>query len=113
MDITDFYKNLIVYKTVEISDKQKIVKVAKDMVEDYIAFRGPEKFSYRILIPRKEKDINFAKNLGLGIQLEFLSQLKRRKIKVKLREIKYIHDSSHFGWLLLDSDFSITNFDNK
>ncbi|MDX1372486.1 MAG: hypothetical protein R3321_08440 [Nitrososphaeraceae archaeon] len=113
MDIADFYKNLIVHKTIEISDKQKIVKVSKDMVEDYIALSGSNKFSYRILLPRQEKDIKFAKNLGLGIQLEFLSELKKKKIRVKLREIKYIHDSGHFGWLLLDSDFSIPNFDNK
>lgn len=113
MDNLEFYKNLVVHKTIEVSNTQRIDKIANDMVEDYIALRESNEFSYRILLPRNEKERNSAKNIGLNIQLEFLSQLKKKKINVKLREIKYIHDSNHYGWLLLSSDLLKTYFGQK
>lgn len=113
MDNLEFYKNLVVHKTIEVSDIQRIDKIANNMVEDYITLRDSNKFSYRILLPRNVKDINLAKNIGLNIQLKFLSQLKKKKINVKLKEIKYIHDSNHYGWLLLSSGLLETYFGQK
>jgi hypothetical protein len=35
-------------------------------------------------------------------QEQFLSALRARKLKANLREIRYIHDLEHYGWLLFD-----------
>lgn len=104
MNDSFFFRNFPVYKTVEMSHEEDINKITESMVEDYILLAKEHKFSYRILIPRNEKNNSYAKKIGLNIQLYFLGELRKRKIKVILRDIKYIHDPQHYGWLLLNSE---------
>jgi hypothetical protein len=111
MTKSDFFKNLVVHKTIKVSDMQEIIKITKKMADDYVLLQKSNKFSYRILLPRKEKDVSIAKNIGIHIQLEFLSQLKEKKIRVRLREVKYIHDLNYYGWLLLNSELYDTYLD--
>ena len=99
-----FFRNFPVYKTVDMSYEEDINRITESMVEDYILLAEEHKFSYRILIPRNEKNNSYAKKIGLKIQLHFLDELRKRKIKVVLRDIKYLHDPQHYGWLLLNSE---------
>jgi hypothetical protein len=38
----------------------------------------------------------------LALQAELLLALKKNKLKVNLKEIRYIHDENHYGWLLFN-----------
>jgi len=70
------------------------------MVEAYLAQDPMGKFSYRILLPRDQKSPRNAKMIGLAFQGEFLLGLRRRNVVPNLREVRYIHDEHHYGWLL-------------
>ena len=45
-----------------------------------------------------------AKKLGLTIQAELLLVLKKNKLKSNVREIRYIHDKDHYGWVLANPE---------
>jgi hypothetical protein len=76
------------------------------MIRDYIKLEPTNDFSYRILLPRLNNNNNnkLAKKIGLTLQLEFTSQLRKRKLKIKMKEIRYIHDTTHFGWIITTRD---------
>jgi hypothetical protein len=70
------------------------------MVEEYLIQQPLGKFSFRILLPRDPKSTKKAKNLGLALQGEFLLGLRKRKLVPNVREVRYMHDEHHYGWLL-------------
>jgi hypothetical protein len=74
------------------------------MILDYMSLEPANDFSYRILLPRKQENNKLAKKIGLSLQLEFTSQLRKRKLKIKMKEIRYIHDTTHFGWIITTRD---------
>jgi hypothetical protein len=76
------------------------------MILDYMKLVQTNDFSYRILLPRNEENNKLAKTIGLSLQLEFTSQLRQRKIKTRMREIRYIHDTKHFGWIIINSEYT-------
>jgi hypothetical protein len=99
-----FWRDLPVHKTLLLEKLENVKSACDIMIRDYVKLEKSNNFSYRILLPRNEENSKLAKKIGLSLQLEFLSQLRKRKIKSYMREIKYIHDSKHFGWLLINSD---------
>ena len=100
-----FWRDFLVHNTLSLEKLENVKATCDIMIRDYIKLERSNNFSYRILLPRNEENNNkLAKKLGLSLQLEFLSQLRKRKIKSYMREIKYVHDSKHFGWLLINSD---------
>lgn len=103
MSDSTFWKELPVHNTILLETLENVKSTCDTMILDYIKLEKSNNFSYRILLPRKDENNKLAKKIGLSLQLEFLSQLRKRKIKTHLREIKYIHDSNHFGWLLIHS----------
>lgn len=92
------------YNTISLEKLEDVKCICDTMIRDYIKLEKSNAFSYRILLPRNEENNKLAKKIGLSLQLEFLSQLRKRKIKSHMREIKYVHDSKHFGWLFINSD---------
>jgi hypothetical protein len=52
------------------------------------------------LLPRGEKLTGKAKKLGVAFQGEFLLGLRRKNLAPKVRELRYLHDEEHYGWLL-------------
>ena len=70
------------------------------MAEAYLAQEPLGKFSYRILLPRDQKSTVRAKRLGLAFQGEFILGLRRRNVVPIVREVRYVHDEHHYGWLL-------------
>ena len=104
MSNSSFWRDLAVHNTISVEKLEDVKFTCDTMIQDYIKLEKLNSFSYRILLPRNEQNNKLAKKIGLSLQLEFLFQLKKKKLKVYIKEIKYIHDSKHFGWLLINSD---------
>ncbi len=101
MSNVDFYINLPVLATIEVFDFKDIKKTVSRLIDLYINNYEKDNFSSRIILPRDEKNLNKTRRIGIAIQSEFSLVLKRKKMDIQLREIKYIHNDKQFGWLLL------------
>lgn len=96
---------LSVYSTTEVKEMSDVHKVAVDIVNAYVDLNPKRKFSYRILLPRKGDSSNsLARKLGLAMQGEILLTMKKHRLKPSIKEIRYLHDDAHYGWLLMDLD---------
>src|SRR5438093_6930333 len=93
------YVRFPVLETIDIREGLDIRQAVDRMVEAYIAQESQGKFSYRILLPRDQKSTIKAKRMGLAFQGELVLGLRKRNILPRIREVRYIHDESHFGWL--------------
>jgi hypothetical protein len=98
------YARFPVIETIELSSTSKIRDVADRMVEAYLAQQPLGTFSFRILLPRDPKSTKKAKTIGLAFQGEFLLGLRKRKAVPNVREVRYIHDEHHYGWLLANPE---------
>ena len=95
------YARFPVIETIDLSGTSTTIRQAVvKMVEDYLAQEPLGKFSYRILLPRDQKSTRKAKMIGLAFQGEFLLGLRKRSVVPNVREVRYIHDEHHYGWLL-------------
>lgn len=93
--------NFPVKLTFKISEVSEI----KPMIDKFIGYyRGPEseEFSCRILLPRNLESENDVKRLGATIHSEIMFSLKKNKLAMNLRDIRYMHDANTYGWLLLN-----------
>lgn len=104
MPTPSFWRDLPVHKTLLLEKLEQVQSVCDSMILDYISLEQTNDFSYRILLPRNKENNKLAKKLGLSLQLEFTSQLRKRKLKTKMKEIRYIHDTKHFGWIITKGD---------
>ncbi|WP_337862323.1 hypothetical protein [Nitrososphaera sp.] len=68
------------------------------MVESYI--KSADDFSFRVLLPRGDKLTGKAKKLGMTFQGELVLTLRKRNVVPVVRDLRYVHDDSHYGWLL-------------
>lgn len=93
------YTRFPVIETIDIRETSDIRHAVDKMVEAYVS-KPSEKFSYRILLPRDPKSTATAKKIGLAFQGEFVLGVRRRNVVPRIREVRYIHDESHYGWLL-------------
>src|SRR5215208_5107870 len=75
------YTNFPVHETIDITDLSDIPNAVVNMVKAYAYLNEQGEFSYRLLLPRGEKSLTS---------------------KAKLKEIRYIHDENHYGWLLFN-----------
>jgi hypothetical protein len=98
------YVNFPVYETIDVRDASDIRHAVDRMIEAYVHLSQYGNFSYRILLPKGEKLTSKSKKLGLTIQAELLLALKKNKLKLNVREIRYIHDKDHFGWVLANPE---------
>ncbi len=95
------YEKFPVIDTIDLSGGTSSIRQAVDsMVETYVKKEPLGEFSYRILLPRDPKSTRKAKTIGLAFQGEFLLGLRKRNVVPTIREIRYIHDEHHYGWLL-------------
>jgi hypothetical protein len=94
------YVKFPVIETIDLSGTSTIRQAVDRMVEAYLAQDPMGKFSYRILLPRDQKSTRNAKTIGLAFQGEFILGLRRRNVVPNLREVRYVHDEHHYGWLL-------------
>ena len=98
--MTSPYVSFPVTETIELRELSDIRGAVDKMVESYELQIVNSSFSYRILLPRGEKSTSKAKRLGLSFQGEFLLALRKKKLALKVRELRYLHDENHYGWLL-------------
>lgn len=98
------YVKFPVLETVEIREASDIRRAVDMMVETYVAQELQGGFSYRILLPRDKKSTAKAKRMGLAFQGEFVLGLRKRNILPRVREVRYVHDESHYGWLLANPE---------
>lgn len=101
---SSYYISFPVLKTYEIQDIADIRNTVDEMSDAYECLGQQGKFSIRVLLPRGERLISKAKKIGLTIQAEFLLSLKKKRLRVNLKEVRYIHDQHHYGWLLLNPE---------
>jgi hypothetical protein len=94
------YARFPVIETIDLDGTSTISQAVDRMVEAYLVQGPPGKFSYRILLPRDQKSTRKAKMIGHAFQGEFLLALRRRNVVPNVREVRYIHDEHHYGWVL-------------
>ena len=101
-----FLSKLSVYSTMKVNEMSDVHNVAAEIVNAYIKLNPERKFSYRILLPRREDTSNsLARKLGLAIQGEILLTMKKFGLKPSIKEIRYLHDEAHYGWLLMGPEY--------
>ena len=100
--VREVYRSFPVIETVDLLDYSGIEGVVKKMVDSYMLKSGSHEFSYRLLLPRGDKSTTKARRMGLQVQAHFLLSLRARNAKPNLKDIRYLHDINHYGWLLVD-----------
>ncbi len=99
------YERFPVIETIDLGSNTSTIREAADKtVEAYLRHHPLGKFSFRILLPRDPKSTKKAKTIGLAFQGEFLLGLRKRKVVPNVREVRYIHDEHHYGWLLANPE---------
>src|SRR5215831_331877 len=96
------YADFPVEETIELNEIADINEAITRMTTTYVRRTNTRDFSYRLLLPRGEHLTAKAKRIGMLAQEQFLLALRKRKLKANLREIRYVHDVAHYGWLLFD-----------
>ena len=96
------YSKLPVIETIDLREASDIRNAVDKMVEAYVKQEPQGRFSYRILLPRDQKSNAKAKKMGLAFQGEFVLGLRKRNLIPRVREVRYVHDENHYGWLLVD-----------
>ena len=99
------YADFPVHETIEIKEISDIHEAVKRMVQAYAVKSDAHEFSYRLLLPRGEELTTKAKRIGITAQAEFLLALRRKNLKPNLRDIRYVHDVAHYGWIFVDPTF--------
>jgi hypothetical protein len=105
------YINFPVHETIDIKSLSDVSIAVDKMVKLYVVDNQVRRnnFSFRILLPRdnregKEKKSSsttkIAKKIGLKLQIEFVLALKEKNVKPNIKEVRYIHDHGHYGWIL-------------
>jgi len=94
------YSGFPVHETIELQEVSDIRHAVDRMVEAYARQNDTREFSYRILLPRGEKSNTKAKRIGIAFQGEFVLALRKRNLVPNVRDVRYVHDDNHYGWLL-------------
>ena len=102
------YINFPVCETIDIKEVSDIRNAVDRMVEAYEYLNKSANFSYRLLLPKGEKTNVKARKIGLMVQAEFLLALKKKQLKLNVREIRYMHDETHYGWILANPEILST-----
>ena len=92
------YADFPVIETIDLREMSDIRHAIDRMVDDYIS--SQDRFSYRVLLPRDPKSTAKARRMGLAFQGEFVLGLRKRNAVPMVREVRYVHDESHYGWVL-------------
>jgi hypothetical protein len=98
------YSGFPVHETIELGEVSDIRRAVDRMVEAYAHQNEMGEFSYRILLPRGEKSNTKAKRIGIAFQGEFVLALRKQNLVPNVREVRYVHDDKHYGWLLANPE---------
>jgi hypothetical protein len=109
--MTSPYATFPVHETIDIREMADIRHAVDRMVEAY-AHSDEASFSYRILLPRGEKLTGKSRRIGISLQGELVLGLRKKNLVPRIREIRYLHDEAHYGWLLASPE-AIERFEKK
>lgn len=93
----------------DLSKFEEVPKMSKRILEHYSNQYDEHNFSIRILLPRDIDSENrnlTSRKLGQQLQSELLFGIRKAKLRPNLKEFRYIHDETHFGWVLFDPSLS-------
>lgn len=96
-----FYRTFGVLSTYQVSSTSDITGVVRRLVDLLESSTSTSDLSVRILLPKTEGTVSTAKKCGAALRSELIIALKNRGLKPKLREVRYVHDENHYGWLLI------------
>lgn len=94
------YSNFPVHETIDLKDLSDIRHAVDKMLPAYERQSQDGTFSYRILLPRGEKLTGKAKRIGHTFQGELVLGLRKKNLLPNIKELKYVHDETHYGWIL-------------
>lgn len=106
------YASFPVRETIELDDASGIRRAVDRMVQEYERSGQSGDFAYRILLPRGDKLTAKAKQIGLAFQGEFVLGLRKRHLVPNVREVRYVHDKGHYGWILA-SPYAYERFERR
>ena len=98
----DFYRTLRVSKTFQVISAHDISTIVTQLANYIEKNSSMDDLSVRILLPREAGSGSRAQKWGLSIRSGLILMLKRKGIRPTLREVRYVHDDGHYGWLLID-----------
>ncbi|HEX2014205.1 MAG TPA: hypothetical protein VLA68_03160 [Nitrososphaera sp.] len=110
--MTSSYAVFPVHETIDLRDVSDIRRAVDKMVEAYARQGIDGNFSYRLLLPRGEGQTGKAKRIGIAFQGEFILGLRRKNMMPNIREVRYLHDENHYGWLLANPNV-FERFENR
>jgi hypothetical protein len=98
----DFYRTLKVSKTFQIRSTEDITNIVTqlaDFIEKNVSLHD---LSVRILLPREAGSGSRAQKWGLSLRSGLILALKRKGVRPNLKEVRYVHDEYHYGWILIE-----------
>jgi hypothetical protein len=98
----DIYRTLKVSKTFQVVSSHDIANTVIQLVDLIEKNVSMDNLSIRILLPREANSGLRTQKWGLSLRTGLLLALKRKGIRPKLREVRYVHDDYHYGWILID-----------
>jgi hypothetical protein len=88
------------HETVELRDISDIPDAIDRIIEAYDRLNQHGDFTYRLLLPKGENTTTKTRTIGLIVQAELLLRLKKKRLKPNIKEVRYNHDETHYGWIL-------------
>ena len=98
----DFYRTLKVSKTFQVRSTEDITNIVTqlaDFIEENVSL---DDLSVRILLPREAGSGSRAQKWGLSLRSGLILALKRKGVRPNLKEVRYVHDEYHYGWILIE-----------
>jgi hypothetical protein len=95
------YSKFPVKVTIDVKGIGDVHDVVDRLVKLYGDSIDHDRFSCRLLLPKGDtKTTQLSKKIGIAIQTGLLLGLRKNKLKPNIKEIRYIHDKYHYGWVL-------------
>ena len=95
------YSNFPVKVTIDIKGTGDVHDVVDRLLKLYGDANNQGRFSCRLLLPRGDiKTTQLSKKIGIAIQTGLLLGLRKNKLKPNIKEVRYVHDEYHYGWVL-------------
>jgi hypothetical protein len=98
----DIYRTLKVSKTFQVVSSHDVTNTVIELADFIEKNVSMDDLSIRILLPREAGSGLRAQKWGLSLRSGLLLALKRKGIRPNLREVRYVHDDYHYGWILIE-----------
>lgn len=95
--------------TVKVNSFEEVPSISKKILDHYVKCYSNHNFTFRILLPRtadSQEVYSNSKKMGMYLQNELLSSIRKAKLKANIKEFRYVHDINYYGWILFDPSFS-------